>query len=122
MTADQALEIVKLITANDQIVNPEFTFQKYDPSWYEDAAELVRIIFSIDDIILEGRKFMVEIYDNLSVFAYIQKEEPRDGYEPIKCWHNLPTQNQYEIQEKFREWKVIPSEKNKRIKLKNMVA
>lgn len=101
LTKEQAIEIVLLIYpfSADVKSDYEFHYQPYDPTWYEDAREYVRVSFkgitfgdTVDDIILE----INSIFD---CWLYYSR---KDGL------HTIPNRNQHAAQKKFIEWGAEP--------------
>lgn len=101
ITKEQAIEIAKLIYPFSDGVKGEydFTYQPYDPTWYEDAREFVRLKFrgvtfgdTVDNIILDIEK---------NFDCWLNYSRP-DGL------HILPTRNQYAIHKQFIDWGFEP--------------
>jgi hypothetical protein len=101
LTKEQAIEIVQLIYPFSADVKSDYDFhyQAYNPEWYEDAREYVRVSFkgitfgnTVDNIILE-------ITSILDCWMYYSRE---DGL------HTIPNRNQYKVQSKFIEWGFEP--------------
>lgn len=111
---DQMIEIAKLVYPVD-LKNTDFydfKYQPFDPSWFEDAREYAVIFFKAVTFGQTIDKIMVEIDVNLNVWLYYCRENGA---------HNLPTQNQYYIQDKFHEWGFVPKNMNsKYIRNKNL--
>jgi hypothetical protein len=103
LTKEQGLEITNLIYPTPELISDyEFTYQPYDEKMYEDAAELIRLRFKAP-IFGDSPKYqlMVIICKSLDVYFYYWNEK-------ININDYLPTRNQYKIQEKFKEWNIIP--------------
>ena len=105
LTEKQAIEIVKLIYPHPDWVKSDYKFkyQPFDPTWYEDAKEYVRVSFrgitfgdTVDNLILE-------INSNLNCSLYYSR---KDGLHGGGC------PNQHQIHKKFIEWDIEPN-KNK---------
>lgn len=118
LTTDQAIEIAKLIYPfPGEMEKIQVVKHPYFREHYEDAREFIRIHFVAP--VMADRKFTikVEISANLDCFMSYEKSEPC-GDDKIRQWNEtLPNVNQYEVQKRFREWKIFPSHKNQRRKL-----
>jgi hypothetical protein len=122
LTNEQAIEIAKLIYPwPDEMEKIQIVKHPFLPEHYDDAREFVRIYF--EGPMMGDNKFpaQIEILSNLDVFAsyrYGQKHSEKDGKEIWKeIIESIPIRNQYEIQKRFREWGIVPSQKNHIIKL-----
>lgn len=102
LTKEQTIEIAKLIYPFSDTIEGEydFTYQQYDPMWYEDAREFVRLKFrgiafgdTVDNL-------MLIINKNLDCWFYYCRP---DGA------HSLPSINQHAIQKKFIKWGIEPN-------------
>jgi hypothetical protein len=100
LTKEQTIEIAKLIYPFSDTVEGEyeFSYQPYDPTWYEDAREYVQLKFkgvtfgtTIDTLIFQINK-------NLDCWFYYSRDS----------MYTLPSRNQHAIQKKFIEWGIEP--------------
>lgn len=105
ITAEQAIEIAKLIYPEKWVVEGvptyEFSYQPYDPSWFEDAAEIVIVDFVG---VIAGNttgRLRLEIHAGLDcTFRHIP-EKGKTGF------GSLGVTNQHAIQKKFLEWEEL---------------
>lgn len=105
LTEDQCIEIAKIVYSHDIGIKSDFNvvYQRYDWRMYENARELQKIFFKA---VIFGESIypvIVEIDADLDCWIYYIK--PKDGTDHS---HTLPTQNQYYVQKKFREWGIYP--------------
>lgn len=102
MTREQAIIIAKILYDDESLVRSDYTFeyQPYDPSWYEDAREYVRLIWegvtfgeTVDTLIME-------IDNNFNVYFFYSR---KDGL------HNLGVGNQHKIHRQLIKWNCEPA-------------
>jgi len=119
LTKKQVIEIAELIYPWPEVmdkVEVDFISDPPDP-FGDDRREFIRVYFEAPMIGDRVFPAQIEIYTNLDCFASYRFGQRHNDDTWKEVVESIPTRNQYEVQKRFREWGIVPSQKNQRFKL-----
>ena len=104
LTKEQGIEITNLAYPFPDTIKSDisFNYQGYDPTMWEDACELITLVFNCLKNNYEEITLRVFIFTDLTMeVSYYDV----DGFSV----ETLPIRNAYFIYKKFREWGIYPN-------------
>lgn len=98
LTTEQARELAELLYPFEVMGEFEMVYQPYDPSWYEDAKELIIIKFESYTFGDKIEPIRIHIDNQLNCYTYYVRD----------MLHFTGCPNQYKVQNLFKEWEILP--------------
>jgi len=111
LTPEQGIEIANLCYGSKITSAFTYRFNYLDAQLFEDSREYVYVGFIAPIFADKQLNCYIEITPELDCFLYYIKAESEND---VSVSYLLGTHNQKKIQDKFREWEIMPSDKNHR--------